>query len=241
MVLSSTHPLSGPPTVSAADGASAPTSPGRSTPCPPLSHRTTRPPHVGGTVAPDHRCAPAGVRYFPTADGGDGQNPGRVPGLRPARGYAVTASLSHRRRPPGRAQTRGPFYAPCEPLRPCRLRGVTPPKDRTARSGSDAFVQTAPRHRQQGGRHRGANPSPAHAQPHLAGSAPWSALCAGRRSTAPCQCRTHVRVGLEGLQRFEWRRRRFCCAGLSLGGHCTMARGWKYWKCKLHLSHNWDR
>jgi hypothetical protein len=37
------------------------------------------------------------------------------------------------------------------------------------RSGSDTFVQTVPRHRQQGGRHRGANPSPAHAQPHLGG------------------------------------------------------------------------
>ena len=43
------------------------------------------------------------------------------------------------------------------------------PKDRTARSVSDTFVQTVPRHRQQGGRHRGANPSPAHAQPHLGG------------------------------------------------------------------------
>jgi hypothetical protein len=32
-----------------------------------FSTAITRPPHVGGTVAPDHRCAPAGVRYFPTA------------------------------------------------------------------------------------------------------------------------------------------------------------------------------
>jgi hypothetical protein len=26
---------------------------------------------------------PAGVRHFPTANGGDGQNPGRIPRLRP--------------------------------------------------------------------------------------------------------------------------------------------------------------
>jgi hypothetical protein len=94
-------------------------------PCPPLSHRTNPAATAGrncwawsalcagwhspGTCHWLRHWAESGTRTATTTKG-------------------VMRPSKPTRNGPRTCQTRGPFYAPCEPLRPCRPRGMTPPK-----------------------------------------------------------------------------------------------------------------
>jgi hypothetical protein len=94
---------------------------------------------------------------------------------------------------PRTCQTRGPFYAPCELLRPCRLRGMTPPK-----TGPPGAAPTPSSRRPLGTDDREVDtvepilppPTPRHTWAELLGLV-GAGVRAGWRSTAPCHRLRH--------------------------------------------------